>query len=123
LSQCWRRNRWAEGLGDLMLPVRRSVWRLRRPPRHAGPFAATAPEPDLSPGIQRLFTGGAPPAHVDAAAALAEAGRQCEGLYRLAGSRVTRLHPPALESLPDIEDRHSYHRLYWAARYARAAAF
>src|SRR5205807_10289452 len=107
LSQCWRRNRWAEGLGDLMLPVRRSVWRLRRRQRHAEAARAATPAPELSPEIHRLFsdTAGAP-GGLASEVLFAEIDLQLEGVYRLAGGRSTRLYAGALENLPDPEDRH-----------------
>ena len=51
-------------------------------------------------------------------ALLAAVEGQSNGVYRLAGGRYHHLVSGALDRLDDVEDRHAFHRLYWAARYA-----
>ena len=51
-----------------------------------------------------------------------EVDEQAAGNFRLAGARRWRIDPDRLDTMLDREDRHSYHRLYWAVRYARAMA-
>ena len=48
--------------------------------------------------------------------------RQIRGEFRLAGGYKS-VQFDAADQFSEVEDRHALHRLYWAARYARAAAF
>jgi hypothetical protein len=57
----------------------------------------------------------------------AEVDGQLRGVYRLAGGAYRQLKAAgagevSLQGLTDGEDVHCWHRLYWAVRYARAAA-
>ncbi|MBV9743967.1 MAG: heparinase II/III family protein [Acidobacteriia bacterium] len=45
------------------------------------------------------------------------------GEYRLAGGKRRVLPPPQIPHTLQGEDRHAYHRLYWAVRLSEAAAF
>jgi hypothetical protein len=49
--------------------------------------------------------------------------RQIRGEFRLAGGGYKSVQFDAADQFSEVEDRHALHRLYWAARYARAAAF
>ena len=49
--------------------------------------------------------------------------RQITDEFRLAGGGYKKISFCDVDDLPEVEDRHAFHRLYWMARYARAAAF
>src|ERR1700722_15928439 len=49
--------------------------------------------------------------------------RQIAGEFRLAGGSYKHVSFCDVDDLPEVEDQHAFHRLYWMARYARAAAF
>ncbi len=131
LSRCWHTGRWADGAAILLLPVRLPIYHLRRKllrrttrpagdrrntPRLTGnvsatvhsPFAASLPQAEPVAGLQELF---------------AEARAQIGGEYRLAGGSLRNIADIAWERVEDSENHHAYHRLQWAVRYSRAAAF
>jgi len=132
LKQCRRNRRWLEFGREWVRPARHTLYRVRRRLLARG-------ESDSAVGL------GAPQTRRDEAfdenvadvfvenPSLAgpltgtdtlfdEVDRQLDGTYRLAGGRSHALTPGILEGLRDFEDHHAYHRLYWAVRYAQAAA-
>src|SRR5208283_3493766 len=86
---------------------------------------SVAPAPEFSREVHPVFCeGGASKAEgLDLSGIFAEADAQRRGAYRFAGGRCDRFDPETVEMRADSEDVHSFHRLYWARRYAIAAAF
>ncbi len=105
---CLRAGRFGDGTRVLGRLGRISLYRLRRHKRAAplqpdsGPVAVF--RPDLLSEGERV---------------LAEVDRQLARQYRLAGASRRYVQQEEIATLADIEDQHSYHRLYWAVRYAR----
>ncbi len=62
----------------------------------------------MAVGLERLFS---------------DVDRQIRGEFRLAGGGYKRIEFGAADQFSEAEDHHAFDRLYWAARYARAAAF
>ena len=130
LSRCWRTGRWADGVGLLLLPVRLPIYNfrrnlVRRKPRAASlrrspsvstgivgavrsPFSGCLPTPQPVAGLDRLMT---------------EAQAQMRGEYHLAGGRSLKIESIDWKHIEDREDHDAYHRLQWAVRYSRAAAY
>jgi len=135
LRQCWRTGRWKDGVGTLLFPLRMSLYQWRRNvsaqrsrKRNGEAVPAThlaAPMPAFSPEVHSIFfeAGASADAKVDLRDVFAEADAQLRGVYRFAGGRCDRFDPDTVEMRADSEDVHSFHRLYWARRYAVAAAF
>ena len=134
LRQCWRTGRWGDGVGTLLLPLRMSLYGMRKDvlrPRGKPVQSARLPEHEAPPAFSKdifpLFGENAPAVMGDNAmdlqALFAEVDSQIQGIYRLAGGRTVRLDIANLDALEDAEDHHAYHRLYWALRYAMAAAY
>jgi len=134
LRQCWRTHRWRDGVGTLLLPLRMSLYQLRKEALGRGkqngngsthnPVAALE-VPAFTSDVHPLFCRGASVAReqFDLESLFAEADAQMRGIYRLAGARCATLDESLIEASQDPEDAHAYHRLYWALRYAQAAAF
>jgi hypothetical protein len=128
--QSVRNGDWFEGVriatGPVRSSLRRSIAGMVRPPvRQALEYSDPAPVPNfseflyplyvrdltdlcLATGVERLFR---------------DVDRQIRGEFRLAGGGYKSVQFDAADQLSEIEDRHAMHRLYWAARYARAAVF
>jgi len=136
MRQCWRTGRWKAGVGTLLLPLRLSFYQLRRdvlrPRRRNGDIrvrignGAHDAMPAFSDRVYPIFCDigsqdDSPPLHLDGL--FAEVDAQLHGEYRLAGGRTGAVDAQSLETRGDVEDVHAYHRLYWALRYAEAAAF
>ncbi|MCU1260032.1 MAG: uncharacterized protein JWO80_2917 [Bryobacterales bacterium] len=127
LDQCWELRRWSDGVRFLAHPLRSWLYRLRRRATarwRTGPQAVEsrleAPPLlccDIAPVFGRLTTLPASIAGRDLI--FRDADEQLRGWLRLAGGA----RRGDLNALDDMEDRHAYHRLYWAVRFARAAAF
>ena len=107
--------------------IRRSIFdRIRRIPvsrtfRHVGP----SPLPIFSADILPLFVSKVKDLKVvtGLAGLLSDVDKQMLGEYRLAGSGYQRVKLNGDDQFSEIEDHHALERLYWAARYSRAAAF
>lgn len=134
LRQCWRTRHWKDGVGTLLLPLRMSLYQLRREvarstskPRSVAPqMAETAiVEPSFCETVHPIFCelGDIDASRLFVAPLFAEVNAQLEGTWRLAGGRRAAFNAATIESREDVEDVHAYHRLYWALRYAEAAAF
>lgn len=115
----------------LLLPVRLPVYRLRKQAFRQRYSTAARPEASCGPvdvseaKVQSPFTSALPaPEQVDGLKSLFdEVNAQLRGNLRLSGGRSLPVDPGSLDQLEDAEDRHAYHRLRWAVRYARAAAY
>ena len=128
LMACWRASRPLDAIRFLALPVRASLWRARRSVQRARVVNVAPPMPREFPSLSHIvnpvFSRPCQNSNPVLApeALLAEVEGQSNGVYRLAGGRYHHLVSGALDRLDDVEDRHAFHRLYWAARYAQAAA-
>lgn len=129
LMACGRTGRPLDAIRFLALPLRASLWRARRSVQRAlvvtvAPAPAPRELPSLSPIVNPVFNWPCPSSNPLLApeTLLTDVEGQSNGIYRLGGGRYHRLVSGALDRLDDIEDRHAFHRLYWAARYAQAAA-
>jgi hypothetical protein len=134
LRQCWRTGRWGDGVGTLLLPLRMSLYGMRKEARRPRSWPATPvrfPQreeaPEFSKDVLPVFCENASIELADAGLQLpglfAEVDAQIQGVCRLAGGHAVQLDVANLEALDDAEDHHAYHRLYWALRYAIAAAY
>ena len=134
LRQCWRTRRWKDGVGTLLLPLRMSLYRLRKEALGRNKRNGIASIPNHSAAQQiPAFTSDVHPIFCNPPSILkepfrleilfAEADAQLRGIFRLAGGRAASLDEATIESSKDPEDAHAYHRLYWALRYAQAASF
>ena len=117
-------------MGTLLLPLRMSLYGLRkelraRKPPIAAPRHTRESAPAFSTRVHTIFCDSKriekPGIPLDGL--FAEVESQLRGAYRLAGGRVHRLDLANWDGLEDAEDHHAYHRLYWAVRYAEAAFF
>ncbi len=130
LRCCWQTRHLREGLRILTRPARVGLYRARKriskrttlqaetharlsvPPVFGGhrrpEFASRMEVFEVTAGLDSLF---------------ADVDKQLHGVFRLAGARYRRIGNMTGEEWDDPEDRYAYHRLYWAARYARASAF
>ncbi len=127
LRQCWQKSHWADGLRTVTLPMRSSLHRIRRTIRGRSSQRIQSSEqlptlPVLNSAIHPAFCERLPDmSRVPFSPGLAEdVKRLVQGKYPLAGGAFQRVEPNALETLPDLEDRHAYHRLYWAVRLSQA---
>ena len=130
LRRCREEGKWRDGLALFVYPMRISLYRFTQRVRRGG-----SPQAEKAIGMCRTprFNEEASPVvaprslerdGVEGVEALfAEVDRQSEGIFRLAGGRDGRVDHSTGNDWDDPEDRHAYHRLYWAARYAQAAAF
>jgi hypothetical protein len=128
LQQCWKTQRFGDSARFLGRPLRTSFYRLRRWARRSQARIEPATKVTAKPmtaEIHPVFRDAVPQriAVTGIDLLFRDADRQLEGNYRLAGGAYRHLDGSRAADLEDQEDRHSYHRLYWAARYARAAAF
>jgi hypothetical protein len=135
LRQCWRTGHWSDGVGTLVLPLRMSLYglrkKIRKPAKSAAKTTSRANEnqlcPQFSAKIHRIFCDATaqrePAPQVELSDLFADVDAQLSGVYRLAGGRSLKLDVANIDSLADQEDHHAYHRLYWALRYAVAACF
>ena len=131
LRQCLKQGHLRDGLRFLASVSRTSFYRFRK--RRFGPllkprrfeanrqnelpaiitsarsveFETSQDCPSLA-GLDRLFY---------------DVDLQLAGHYRLAGGAYQQVDSSTIHLLDDPEDQHAYHRLYWAVRYAKAAAF
>lgn len=133
LMQCCRTAHFGDGATFLARPLRASLyrWKLRTT---ASVSASRITIPDPSPptfdsAVHTLFADPPRPGErlPDEPRLLVDAQSQLQGLFRLAGGAIRPIRTgdggaASLLSLNDPEDRHSWHRLYWAVRYAEAAA-
>jgi hypothetical protein len=106
--------------------MRSSLHRMRRKILHR-PSEISRPEmklttPGFSSSIHPAFRGGFPDVvAVPFPKRLAEdVERMAQGLYPLAGGAFRPVDASALDQIADQEDRHAYHRLYWAVRLSHA---
>jgi hypothetical protein len=137
LRQCWRQGHWKDGVGTLLMPLRLSIYELRRdftrariPESNPGVATQGITEraPVFSSEVHPIFCEPSRnvPGEIDLASSFAEADEQIRGMYRFAGGRLDRfdrLNRGAIELRKDAEDIHAYHRLYWVRRYAIAASY
>jgi hypothetical protein len=123
--------------GNLLQGVRVATgpWRLSL--RRAGKALFRRKIPYSSPkrdlGTVPEFPSTFPPLYVAKASDLhgargldllfSDVDRQLRGEFRLAGNRYASVTFGPSDQFDEIEDRYALERLYWAARYARAAAF
>lgn len=124
------RGDWMQGLRIASMPLRVSLYRLRKNRRKpvarvAVPSPAPSPEPLFSAAIYPLF---ACPrldlsASIDVGRLFYDVDQQIEGTFRLAGGTYRRISFENIDRLSEVEDQHAIERLYWLERYARAAAF
>jgi hypothetical protein len=135
LRQCWRTHRWKDGVGTLLLPLRMSLYKFRKDTlgrnKHngngsvSGQVVMQKKAPAFSSDVHPIFCNR--PSNLQGPFRLetlfAEVDSQLLGTFRLAGGRSASIDEAAIESSKDPEDAHAYHRLYWAVRYAQAAAF
>jgi hypothetical protein len=129
VNQCWRQRRWLCGIRILTLPLRGSLARMRKsllPRRGASPFpmasVAEMARPRFSVHVTPVFskTRAVQASTLSRASLLDDLEKQRRHLFRGAGGVYQDRH--SLARLPNVEDRHCFHRLYWAVRLARAAA-
>ena len=125
LWQCVRQRHLLDGLRFLVSPLRERLYQMRRGKLRVrvavqlNPCFAAGSGPVLLPAV-----GKSGPRRTAVEQLLYDVDQQIQGNFRLAGAgyhKVDLAHPIWL-GLDDPEDRHSFHRLYWAARYARARA-
>src|SRR5579872_6230996 len=97
LRQCWRTGHWNDGIGSLVLPLRMSLYglrkQIRRSTKHATKTALRPNEnkrcPEFSPNVFPFFSD--PTAHQEPAPQVeltdlfADVDAQLSGVYRLAG--------------------------------------
>ena len=135
LRQCWRNRQWKDGMGTLLLPLRLSLYQMRRNVQRiakSGSGVATAPPAtaqrrmpvflaEINPIFTDRYSCDVVPEHVKLV--FAEVDDQLRGMFRLAGGRQQNMTIGSSTHFADIEDAHAYARLYWARRYAEAAAF
>ena len=135
LRQCWRNRQWKDGMGTLLLPLRLSLYQMRRNVQRiakSGSGMATAPPAtaqrrmpvflaEINPIFTDRYSCDVVPEHVKLV--FAEVDDQLRGMFRLAGGRQQNMTIGSSTHFADIEDAHAYARLYWARRYAEAAAF
>lgn len=128
LRRCWPVNRWPDAVGLLVHPLRQKAYATRRKLRRShsafnrSAARTSVPTVAISPETPPVFRDQAfkftHPVMPDPFT-FEWAEEQLRGEIRLAGG-VLRLNDPSQWN--DKEDHHSFHRLYWAVRYARAAA-
>ena len=134
LRQCWRTRRWKDGVGTLLLPLRMSLYQLRKEALGRNKQngngsiherAATQPSPAFTSDVHSIFCERPSISHFPfhLGSLFAESDAQLIGVFRLAGGRSASLDEATIESSKDPEDAHAYHRLYWVLRYAEAASF
>ncbi len=114
-----------------LLPARMRLYRMRRAisRRASGPHhiqsVSAVKSPPVGADIVPVFA--LRPAEITSVEGLdtllTEVRFQLQGEYRLAGGRRYRLGGSGSADHVQGEDRHAYHRLYWAVRYSQAAAF
>ena len=137
LASCWRNARFRDAIVFWLHPARGLAYRLGR--RFARSAAAPAISAAKSVCAVPQFTSGVRPVfetplnatedkiiesllRADQALFMNSARQQLQGLFRLAGATVQKVDFAPLISVEGLENRHSFHRLYWAVRYAQAAA-
>jgi hypothetical protein len=121
---------WMQGVRIATGPLRSSLRRsiaglLRRPVRRPSKHSEPALEPDFSDYTYPLFVREITDLYLAAGLErlFRDVDRQIRGEFRLAGGGYKSVQFDATDQLSEMEDRHAMHRLYWAARYARAAVF
>jgi hypothetical protein len=128
--QSVRNGDWIQGVriatGPLRSSFRRSIREMiRRPVHRYSKYLDPVLVPDFSDDIYPLYV----PEATDLRLATGlerlfqDVDRQIRGEFRLAGGGYKSVQFEAADQFSELEDRDALHRLYWAARYARAAAF
>jgi hypothetical protein len=121
---------WMESVRIVTRPLRSSVRRsiarsVRRPVRRSAEYVDPALVPEFSSNIHSLYVHEV--ADFELATGLerlfSDVDRQIRGEFRLAGGGYRSVPFDTTDPLSEVEDFHALHRLYWAARYVRAAAF
>lgn len=115
LRQCLLRGEWADGIRCLVNPLRIGLYRLRHRKPSANKVAEAPALRYPKKAADAIEPGAISPI-------LREAQMQIDGIYRLAGGSYHELSTTQNQEFEDPENLHSYHRLYWAVRYARAFA-
>src|SRR5215510_7706167 len=133
LKKCWQTGRLQEGIREWSYPTRHRLYRWRTAlkggsERHVRfRFDSVSAPNHLTSDVPDLFvpsTFPPPCCQLEGLANLfAEVDAQFRGRYRLAGEYYQCVQGIDLATLADNEQHHAYHRLYWAVRYACAAAF
>ncbi len=121
---------WIEGARIATWPLRSSFRRLRRgmirgPVRCASPVTVRGTAPIFSADIFPLFVPLSTDLQITTGleSLFLDVDRQIRGEFRLAGGGYRRIEFSNAQQFSEAEDHHSFDRLYWVARYARAAAF
>jgi hypothetical protein len=129
LHRCWETRRLREGLIILFGPLRSAAYRLRkqannRTRRADKDFIRVGAAPPFPDNIHPVFVNAVTPLGVtDGVSSLfADVEKQIAGVFRLAGGSYCRVDSACRNQWDDPEQAHSYNRLYWAVRYAQAAA-
>jgi hypothetical protein len=131
LKRCRQERRWRELGRELARPLRYRLYQLKQDVLGRNGVAdrirfqiGIDTESVLTPAIPDVFAGNvALPARLEGVQRLFEdVDLQLAGTYRLAGGACYQLDLERLGELADYEDHHAYQRLYWANRYAQAAA-
>jgi hypothetical protein len=128
--QSFRNRVWIEGMRIATAPLRASMRRMGKT-IFTGPARNNSQEVNQQPMPE--FSGIIAPLYVPKARDLSmvtgldplfsDVDRQILGEFRLAGSSYQNVEFGPSDRFTEIEDCHALHRLYWAARYARTAAF
>ena len=128
--QSVRNGDWIQGAHIVTGPLRSSLHRIRRnvirrrvqPP---SPYPTPSNTPIFSNGIYPLYVPMAKDLHmvVGLERLFSDVDKQIRGEFRLAGGAYHKIKFGAADQFTEPEDAHAFDRLYWAARYARAAAF
>lgn len=128
--QSVRNGDWIQGMRIATGPLRSSLRRIARgivrgPVRGAPSYAAPEWTPVFSGDIRPLYLPRAIdlPKSIGLERLFSDVDRQIRGEFRLAGGGYKIIEFGAADQCSETEDQHSFDRLYWAARYARAAAF
>lgn len=129
LKQCWLTRRYLEWGRAIFYPFRYLAYRWYRdfvshePLNY--PFVSMLKDtPPISQDIPPIFLDdrlSIPEQIADKAFLFKEVDWQLDGVFRLAGGAYCTVKNLD-QDCADIENLHAYHRLYWAVRYARAAA-
>ena len=92
---------------------------------HISVMPDLGPVPKFTASIAPLYVAKANNLHAARGLDLlfSDVDRQLKGEFRLAGKRYELVTLGPADDLDEPEDRHALDRLYWAVRYAQAAAF
>ena len=120
---------WIQGMRVSTGPLRSSFRRMGRNlirgrARTDSQYIDPEPAPAFSDTIYPLYVAEAKDLQVAELDRLfSDVERQIRGEFRLAGSGYHKVEFGPTDQFSEIEDQHALERLYWAARYARGAAF